>query len=99
MVPTPDARVDDDVDNQIYKVHLRYDIIETDMRVLHKDDNINLLVKPQNLVNTKVILTVDGAADLRKEFIIENKSYRGGLQEEPATFRYEERDWGFELGF
>ena len=46
MVPTPDARVDDDVDNQIYKVHLRYDIIETDMRVLHKDDNINLLVKP-----------------------------------------------------
>ena len=77
---------------------MRYDIVETDMRVLHKDDNLNLMVKPYNNMNTKVI--VQGSSIYaRKEFLIENKSYRGGLQEEPATFRYEERGWDFELGF
>ena len=41
-IPARANKNSDDQDNQIYKVHLRYDIIETDIRVLHKDDQLNI---------------------------------------------------------
>ena len=40
-----------------------------------------------------------GGKNVRQEIVLNNKSYRGTLEQEPATFSFDERALNFELGF
>ena len=42
---------------------------------------------------------VAGAKERQEKTVLDNKSYKGSLKEEPATFSFLERDLNFELGF
>lgn len=72
--------------------------METEIKLLIKNDFLNLLVRPFKTDSTKVIMRLTGSK-VRQEVILENKSYRGALIEEPASFIFEQLDINFELGF
>ena len=66
-------------------MHEKYDYMETEIKLLLKNDFLNLLVRPFKIDSTKVIIWLTGSK-VRQEVILENKSYRGTLTEEPASF-------------
>ena len=45
---------------QIFRVHQKYGYVETEIKLLHKGENINLLVRPFKNDSTKVIMWVNG---------------------------------------
>ena len=47
-------------DNQIYFVHKKYDFVESEIKLLHKGDYLNFLVKPFKKDSTKVTMKVMG---------------------------------------
>ena len=79
-------------------MHQKYDFVETEIKLLHKGDFLHFLVRPFRGDSTKVIMWVAGT-DVRKEIVIDSKSYSGGLQDEPASFQFDQRELNFELGF
>ena len=72
----PTEQADDGI--QLYRVHQKYDIVETEIRLLHKGDFLNFQVRPFLRDSTKVIMWVSGI-DEKKEFILQNKNYQGSL--------------------
>ena len=83
---------------KLFRVDHKYDFVETEIKLLHKTDYLHLMVRPYKNDSTKVIMWVAGK-EVRQEIVFENKSYKGTLQEEPATFSRYSRDLNFELGF
>ena len=62
--------------------------MQTEIKLLLKDEYLNLQVKPTRQDSTKVTMWVTGSKD-RQDVILENKNYRGTLQEEAASFRFD----------
>ena len=65
---------------------------------MHRGEFLMIIIKPFKKEHTKVSISTDGK-DATQLILIENKNYRGTLQQEPASFMCEEKDWDFELGF
>ena len=80
-------------------MHEKYDFVETEIKLLFKGEYLHLMVKPFNKDSTKVIIWIADDKKVRQEIVLENKSYKGTLQEEPALFSFHARDLNFELGF
>ena len=51
---------------KLYRVHEKYDNVETEFKLLCKGEPVNLLVRPYGNESTKVIMTVTGTK-ARKE--------------------------------
>ena len=101
LVEVVERRVDHEQgakNNLVYLVHIRYDIVETEIRLLHKEEQFNVLIRPWQKYDTEVVIMVDGT-DTRREFLINNKNYRESLKDAPERFTYEREGWELELGF
>ena len=57
--------------------------METEIRILHNDDFLNILIKPLWNYSTKVTISVGGSL-APKEYVLERKNYQGSLLQEPA---------------
>ena len=80
-------------------MHEKYDYVETEIKLLHKGDYLHLMVRPYKRENTKVTMWIAGQKVRQEIIVLENKSYKGTLQEEPAAFNFNAKDINFELGF
>ena len=60
--------------SKIKRVYIREDYVETEVKLLHNDDYIQLLVRPFKKDSTKVTMWKAGDK-VRQETVLENKSY------------------------
>ena len=93
----PSDQTNDEV--QLYRVHTKYDIVETEIKLLYYGKYLHLMVRPFKKDSTKVIMWEAGSKERRQEIVLENKNYQGSLQQEPTSFTYNKRQINFELGF
>ena len=63
---------------QLYRVHTKYDIVETEIKLLYNGEYIHLMVRPFKTDSTKVIMQVANR-NIYQETVLENKSYKGSL--------------------
>ena len=70
----------DDVDDgtQLFRVYRKYDIVDTEVRLLHRGAFLNFQVRPFKFDSTKVIMWVSGTEE-RKEFVLKGRNYQGSL--------------------
>ena len=77
---------------RIYVDSQRHDIVETEFRLMQREEFINIQIRPFKKEHTKIAVSIDGD-DSTQIILIENKNYRGTLKEEPAVFEIDVRDW------
>ena len=75
-------------------MHHKYNFVETEIKLLYKGEYLHIIVRPFKRDGTKVIMWVAGK-EVRQEIVLENKSYKGTLQELPETFWFDQRNLNF----